>query len=68
VELAKILDVHPETLRRYMRQHSIERCYSNLCDCDLDALVKLFKRRRPESGFQYLVGFLRQQGVRVQHR
>ncbi|KAG1867246.1 hypothetical protein DFJ58DRAFT_654415, partial [Suillus subalutaceus] len=23
---------------------------------------------RPESGFRYLVGFLRQQGVRVQHR
>ncbi|KAG1848048.1 hypothetical protein DFJ58DRAFT_796677, partial [Suillus subalutaceus] len=67
VELAKIVDVHPATLRRYMRQHSIERCYSNLRDRDLDALVKIFKCRRPESGFRYLVGFLRQQGVRVQH-
>ncbi|KAG1823332.1 hypothetical protein EV424DRAFT_1321233, partial [Suillus variegatus] len=68
VELAKMVDVHQETLWRYMCQHGIERQYSNLRDCDLDALVKVFKCRRPESSFRYLVGFLQQQGVRVQHR
>ncbi|KAG2143309.1 hypothetical protein BD769DRAFT_1348380, partial [Suillus cothurnatus] len=52
----------------YMYQYSIERQYSNLHDCDMDALVKVFKCRRPESGFQYLVGFLQQQGVHVQYR
>ncbi|KAG2034733.1 hypothetical protein BDR03DRAFT_801206, partial [Suillus americanus] len=48
VELAKIVDVHPVTLQHYMNKHGIERCYSNLCDCELDALVKIFKCHRPE--------------------
>ncbi|KIK39205.1 hypothetical protein CY34DRAFT_89659, partial [Suillus luteus UH-Slu-Lm8-n1] len=68
VELAKIVDVHPATLRHYMCQHGIERCYSNLRDHDLDAFVKIFTCCRPESGFRYLVGFFQQQGVHVQHR
>ncbi|KAG1886264.1 hypothetical protein F4604DRAFT_1917997 [Suillus subluteus] len=34
VELAKIVDVHPVTLRRYMCQHGIER-YSNIVDQSL---------------------------------
>jgi hypothetical protein len=68
VELAKIVHVHRETLQRYMYQHGIKRQYSNLHDHDLDALVKVFKCCRPESGFWYLVGVLQQQGVHIQHR
>ncbi|KAG6373520.1 hypothetical protein JVT61DRAFT_6158 [Boletus reticuloceps] len=51
-----------------MRCHGIEWRYSQLSNTDLDSLITQFKKRRPESGIRYIVGFLRRHGIRVQHR
>ena len=63
--LAKHLEMHPDTLRGYMTKYKIDRKFSELSDADLDILVKRFKKTRPQSGFRYLVGFLRSHGLRV---
>ena len=66
-ELARSLGIHRNTLRLFMRNHGIQCKYSDITDTDLDSLVKEFKRRRPESGIRYIVGFLRKNGIRVQY-
>ncbi|KIM60739.1 hypothetical protein SCLCIDRAFT_41345, partial [Scleroderma citrinum Foug A] len=65
-ELACLLGVHRNTLHLSMERHGIKRKYSDINDTDLDSLVMEFKRRRPESGVCYIVGFLRKNGIRVQ--
>ncbi|KAG1830108.1 hypothetical protein EV424DRAFT_1283232, partial [Suillus variegatus] len=67
-ELAKTLGVHRNTLQRYMKHHGVERKYSDLTNTDLDLLIKEFKKKRPDSGIRYIVGYLRRHGLRVQHR
>ena len=51
-----------------MKHHSIERKYSQLSNADLDDLITEFKKRRPDSGIRYIVGFLRRHGIRIQYR
>ncbi|KAJ8580248.1 hypothetical protein M405DRAFT_710069, partial [Rhizopogon salebrosus TDB-379] len=67
-ELADTLGVHRNTLRLYMKRHGVERKYSELSNADLDMLVNEFKKKRPDSGIRYIIGFLRRHGARVQHR
>ena len=50
MELARVLGVHRNTLRLYMRQYNIKRTYTDISDADLNHLVIEFKKRRPESG------------------
>ncbi|KIK75798.1 hypothetical protein PAXRUDRAFT_171697 [Paxillus rubicundulus Ve08.2h10] len=57
-EIARILKVHCETLWLYRCCHGIEKIYSVISDWELDALMRSFKTHKPESGFQYLMGFL----------
>jgi len=66
-ELARLLGVHRNTLRLFMQRHGIKREFSDISDPNLDSLLMEFKRRRPESGIRYIVGFLRTNGIRVQH-
>lgn len=66
-ELADILGVHRNTLRLYMKHHGIQRKYSELTNADLDILIGEFKKKRPDSGIRYIIGFLRRHGIRVQH-
>ncbi|KAG2114097.1 hypothetical protein BD769DRAFT_1333404, partial [Suillus cothurnatus] len=65
-ELANILGVHRNTLWLYMKHHGVERKYSELTNADLDVLVSEFKKKRPDSGIRYIIGFLRRHGIRVQ--
>ena len=67
-EIARILQVHPQTLRRYRRHHGIEKPYSAISNRELDVLVRSFKTHKPESGFRYLTGFLREQGIYIQRQ
>ncbi|KAG1855691.1 hypothetical protein DFJ58DRAFT_622538, partial [Suillus subalutaceus] len=62
-ELAKTLGVHRNTLRLYMKRHGVERKYSTLTNTDLDLLIKEFKKKRPDSGIRYIVGYLRRHGL-----
>ncbi|TDL26459.1 hypothetical protein BD410DRAFT_705102, partial [Rickenella mellea] len=66
--LAKMLGLHRNTLRYYLRLYGVERKFTELSDDDLDKLVRVFKTTKPESGIRYLVGFLRRHGLRVQRR
>ncbi|KAI6137741.1 hypothetical protein BKA82DRAFT_90483, partial [Pisolithus tinctorius] len=65
-ELARILGVSRMTLWRTMRKHGLKRSYTLLSNDELDVLVKAFKIRKPESGFRYLLGHLRCNGIRIQ--
>ncbi len=65
-KLAKLIGVHRHTLRSYLRQYNIQYAYSDVSDEDLDRLVKAYRETRPESGIRYLIGFLRQNGLRLQ--
>lgn len=64
--LAKLSNIHRNTLSRKLRLKNVENKFSDLSEADLDVLAKRFKSKRPESGINYLIGFLRQRGLRVQ--
>ncbi|KAG2088634.1 hypothetical protein BD769DRAFT_1338803, partial [Suillus cothurnatus] len=67
-ELSVMLGVHRNTSRRYMKHYGVERKYSNLTNVDLDLLITEFKKKQPDSGIRYIIGFLRRHGLQVQHR
>lgn len=64
--LAKLIGIHRHTLRTYLKHYNVDYKFAVLSDSDLDLLVKTFRSVKPESGIQYLVGFLRRHGVRIQ--
>ena len=66
-ELACVLGIHRNTLWLYMKNHSVEWKYTHISNGDLDNLITEFKARRPESGIQYIIGFLRKCGIHVQY-
>jgi len=66
-ELARVLGIHRNTLWLYMKNHGVEQKYTHISNRDLDNLITEFKARRPESGIQYIIGFLRKCGIRVQY-
>ncbi|KAH0836635.1 hypothetical protein J3R83DRAFT_8353 [Lanmaoa asiatica] len=65
-ELARLLGLHRNTIRAYMKKYEIERKYSDISNSDLDQLVAQFKASHPESGSRYVMGHLRAQGYRLQ--
>jgi hypothetical protein len=67
-ELANAIGVHRNTLTSYLKANNLQRRYSTISNDDLDNLVRMFKVRRPESGFRYLVGYLRNRGLKIQRR
>jgi hypothetical protein len=67
-KLAKVLGIHHNTLRMYLKKYKVDYKFSDMSNEDLDLLVKTFRVENPDSGIQYLIGFLRRHGVRVQKR
>lgn len=68
-DLASLLGVHRNTLRACMKRNNVLKQYSNLSNEDLDILLRTFKDKKPGAGLQYVVGYLRKNGLRVQrHR
>ncbi|KAG2144031.1 hypothetical protein BD769DRAFT_1336689, partial [Suillus cothurnatus] len=65
-ELSVMLGVHRNTLRCYMKHYGVERKYSNLTNVDLDLLITEFKKKQPDSGIRYIIGFLCRHGLQVQ--
>ncbi|KAI5988898.1 hypothetical protein EDC04DRAFT_2531522, partial [Pisolithus marmoratus] len=65
-KLAHVLGVHRNMLCHYMKNYSLECKYTDITDPDLDHLLAEFKKRRPESGVRYIIGFLWMHGLRVQ--
>lgn len=66
-ELARVLQVHRSTVYRYMKAFGIDRKYSNITDGQLDAILRVYQQHRPTSGLQYIIGFMRKCGLRIQH-
>jgi hypothetical protein len=67
-KLAKVLGIHRNTLRMYLKKYKVDYKFSDMSNEDLDLLVKTFRAENPDSGIRYLIGFLRRHGVRVQKR
>jgi hypothetical protein len=64
--LAAALKVHRHTLRNRLMEHGLNINFDTLNDAELDSLTREFKAKKPTSGFRYVRGHLRKQGVRVQ--
>lgn len=67
-QLAKVLGMNRNTLKKRMDESGVHLKFSSIRDADLDTLVRMYKSRKPDSGFRYVYGHLRASGVRVQKR
>ena len=66
-KLASSLPVHRNTVKNYMLHYGIARQpFSTITNTALDALVRGYKDKRPNTGIRYIRGFLFNQGIRVQ--
>jgi hypothetical protein len=63
--LARLIEVHRHTLRKYLCLYNVDYSFSNLPDEDLDKIVRAYQQSKPTSGLRYLVGFLRRQGLHI---
>lgn len=65
-KMAKKLGVHRHTLRSKLKENNMDTAFSTISNNDLDGLIKSYRESHSECGQQYIIGFLRQQGLRVQ--
>jgi sugar diacid utilization regulator len=65
-EIALLLGIHRNTLRYKLRQMGLQQQFSQLPNIDLDRVLKLYKRLRPDSSLRYTTGFLRCHGLKIQ--
>ncbi|OBZ70899.1 hypothetical protein A0H81_09541, partial [Grifola frondosa] len=65
-KLAKVLGTHRHTIHRNLKTYGLTRDYSAISNDELDLIVKTYKRKKPNSGIRYLLGFLRRHGFRIQ--
>lgn len=67
-KLARVMGIHCNTLRSYLKHNDVSYKYSEISDADLDNAVREFRQTKPNSGVRYLTGHLRQLGLRVQQQ
>ncbi|KAG2138192.1 hypothetical protein BD769DRAFT_1314517, partial [Suillus cothurnatus] len=65
-KIARVMGIHRNTLRSYLKQNNVSYKYSQISDADLDHAVQEFHQMKPNSGVRYLTGHLRQLGLRLQ--
>lgn len=56
-KLAKVIDVHRNTLIRYLKKYEIDYQHSGITDDELDTLVREFREEKPNSGVRYTTGY-----------
>ncbi|KAF5334704.1 hypothetical protein D9758_017251 [Tetrapyrgos nigripes] len=66
--LAKALKVSTKTVTSSLKQNNINYKPSRISDRQLDDVVKTFQQKKPRSGEQYLTGYLRRSGLKVQRQ
>jgi hypothetical protein len=66
IQLARAVGVHRHTLSRRMKECAMSRKYSNISDNALDTLIRNYKKEKPGSGLQYIIGCIRSKGLRIQ--
>ena len=67
-KLSEALRIDRHTLQRNMADSGISRAFTELEDEVLDGLLQVFKLEKPDSGFRYALGFLRNHRIRLQQR
>jgi DNA-binding transcriptional MerR regulator len=65
-KLARALGVHRHTVRHYLKEANINTQFSTLSPGELDTLVRHFQESKPDSGIRYVIGSLRDNGLRIQ--
>lgn len=66
--IARALGCTRKTVKKNMELYGITQEFSTITEDQLDAAVHEYKGRKPASGYRYVHGFLRSQGLRVQRR
>ncbi|KAF5350426.1 hypothetical protein D9758_012442 [Tetrapyrgos nigripes] len=66
--LAKALKVSTKTVMSSLKQNNINYKPSRISDRQLDDVIKTFQQKKPRSGEQYLTGYLRRSGLKVQRQ
>ena len=66
--LAKKLKISRNTLKRNMQEKGVTCDYSDLDQDMLDENTRLFWESQPDSGYRYLHGYLRSQGLRIRRK
>jgi hypothetical protein len=64
--LANLLGIHHNMLQYKLREMGLYQQFSSLSNLDLDCVIKIYKRLRPNSGIRYTIGFLRHHGLCIQ--
>ena len=65
-KLGRALGVHRHTVRRNVTEANIDTQFSALSPEELDVLVRRFWEYKPDSGLHYVIGSLRDSGLRIQ--
>ncbi|KAF5390468.1 hypothetical protein D9757_005167 [Collybiopsis confluens] len=66
VTLAHHIGVSQRTLVRRLQEAGVFYKYSSISNRELDALVRSYRRVKPNAGLQYIIGYLRSHGFRIQ--
>ena len=64
--LATLLGIHQNTLRYKLCALGLKKRFSSLTNDQLDRVITIYKRLRPNSGLRYTTGFLHRHGIQVQ--
>lgn len=63
--IARLCGVSSKTVRAQCRHYGIEFGYAEMTQYQMDALCRVHKERKPGSGYRYILGWLRGEGLRV---
>lgn len=63
--LGRCLGTHRHTVRRYVEEYGLSKKSTQISDDELDAMVHDFKQKHPNSGAQFLFGYLKSRNVRI---
>jgi hypothetical protein len=63
--IAKLCHVSTKTVRSQLREHRIDFGYSKISQNLLDHLCRLYKDRKPNSGYRYILGWLKSHNIKV---
>ncbi|KAF5367259.1 hypothetical protein D9757_011704 [Collybiopsis confluens] len=66
VTLAHHIGVSQRTLVRRLQEAGVFYKYSSISNRELDALVRSYRRVKPNAGLRYIIGYLRSHGFRIQ--
>jgi hypothetical protein len=65
-KLGRTLGVHRHTIRYYVNDANIDTQFAALSPEELDVVIGQFRANKPDSGLRYIIGSLRDSGIRIQ--